>query len=312
MRAFVLWVVTLSVVACTRSPSNDSPKTFVVLTYSSMTGKNSLGELLKSSYETLCTEAGLGSCELVFRSEEGESSLVSTYLNRPTTFHAVLGLETLQLAQLQSRSPLGRTQVFARSPHAFIVDTHQWKDPAKWPTTWGELSTVPSSLFVQDPRVSAVGIGWLKAIFALELIDLTTARSLTRKVFPSWSLSYSAFTKGGAPLVWSYQSSEAYHRCEEKSDRFRVLPLLEGYPVQEEYLALAPHAPEREAKLFLELLVSDHIQREIPLKNWMWPVVSETPLPDCFKHVSSVRALQDPRPKEHSEALRDWMDRWSL
>ncbi len=311
-RTLLLGTLSFPLAFCTPKSSSPSDQRFVVLTYSSMTGKGSLGEFIEQRFEEECRKQSLSACDLVLQPEDGDSSLVSTYLARPANFHAVLGLETLQLAQLQSKSKISKSQVFARSPHAFIVDTHVWKDPSRWPRSWKDLKKFPSSAFIQDPRVSAVGIGWVKAIFAQNLIDLPTAKLVTKKVFPSWSLSYSAFQKGGAPLVWSYQSSEAYHRCEEKTDRYKALPLLEGYPVQEEFAVLVPQAPEKEGLLFMTTLVSDDVQAAIPLKNWMWPVVAEISLPECFSQVTPLRALKDHQPELHSQSLREWTDKWSL
>src|SRR5690606_15259228 len=142
--------------------------------------------------------------------------------------------------------------------------TSAWKDPSRWPKTWAELASRKDEAFIQDPRLSAVGMGWLKAIFVHQLLSLEQSKSLTKKVFPSWSISYSAFLKGGAPLIWSYQSSEAYHRCEEDSQRYRVLPLEEGYPVQQEHVVTAVGAPARESALFMEIVLSEEIQSQIP------------------------------------------------
>jgi thiamine transport system substrate-binding protein len=294
--------------ACTAKPP------LRVLTYSSLTGKDSLGASIKESYEKKCRAlAEKLNCELVFVPEDGESNLVATYLKNPKNYDALLGLEGLQVEQLRQKSPILRADLFARGPHAFIVDTEQWKDPALWPKKWADLKKFPSSVFLQDPRVSSVGLGWIKAIFMHQLIDLDVARKITRKVFPSWSLSYDAFQKKGAPLVWSYQSSEAYHRCEEKSTRYRVLPLAEGYPVQREYFVVPLAEPlPAEKDLLAEVLLSEEIQTQIPKKNWMWPASDTTAVPDCFREVTPLKALEDAELAGAALHLQRWLDQWSL
>jgi len=301
--------------ACSRIslPVPEKAKDFRVLTYSSMTGPSSLGAEIERIFEERCRASNKALvCDLVLVPEDGDSSLVSTYLARPSGFDAILGLESLQVAQLKSKSKVVRSEFFARGPHAFIVDTHVWKDSTKWPKSWKDLSNFPKSVFLQDPRVSSVGIGWIKAIFVHELLNLDDARTLSKKVFPSWSLSYAAFQKEGAPLVWSYQSSEAYHRCEEKSERYRVLPLEEGYPVQEEFVLIPGESLSNEESLFMEVVLSDEVQSQIPLKNWMWPASEKTKLPECFKATSPVKPLLDPAPQNSAAKLSEWTDRWSL
>ncbi|MEO5667168.1 MAG: thiamine ABC transporter substrate-binding protein [Bdellovibrionota bacterium] len=304
--------------ACTRLTLPAAPKApkapdFRVLTYSSMTGEGSLGVEIEKVFERRCRESAKPlSCNLILIPEEGESSLVSTFIARPAGFDAILGLETLQVAQLKERKEVARSELFSRGPHAFIVDTKVWKDSSKWPHSWKDLAKFPKSVFVQDPRVSSVGIGWLKAIFSQKLISLADAKIITKKVFPSWSLSYAAFQKKGAPLVWSYQSSEAYHRCEEKTDRYRVLPLDEGYPVQEEFVVVPGTTLSEEAKLFMDVVLSDEIQSQIPLKNWMWPASSTTAVPECFTQTTPVKTLGEGDAKQSAAHLREWMDQWSL
>jgi thiamine transport system substrate-binding protein len=285
-----------------------------VLTYSSLTGPDSLGALIKESFEKKCRASSEKlNCELVLIPEDGESNLVATYLKNPKNYDALLGLEGLQVEQLRQKSPILRAELFARGPHAFIVDTEQWKDPDLWPKKWADLEKFPSSVFIQDPRVSSVGLGWIKAIFLQQLVSPEVARKITRKVFPSWSLSYDAFQKNGAPLVWSYQSSEAYHRCEEKSVRYRALPLADGYPVQREYFVVPLAEPlPAEKDLLAEVLLSDEVQTQIPKKNWMWPASDKTALPDCFREVTPVKALEDADLAGAALHLQRWLDQWSL
>lgn len=295
------------------APKASEKTTYRVLTYSSMTGEKSLGAALEENFEKACRSSGPNLvCDLVLVPEDGDASLVATYLKKPESFDAILGLEALQVAQLRSKIAIASASLFAKGPHAFIVDTEQWKDTSKWPTSWKDLSKFPKSAFVQDPRVSSVGIGWIKAIFVERLLSLGNAKQITKKVFPSWSVSYSAFQKGGAPLVWSYQSSEAYHRCEEKTDRYRVLPLIEGYPTQEEFVVIPKRSASKESEILVSSVLSQEIQSQIPLKNWMWPALDTTPLPDCFKAVTPVKALTDLDTEQSSTQLRDWMDQWSL
>jgi thiamine transport system substrate-binding protein len=94
---------------------------------------------------------------------------------------------------------------------------------------------------------------------------------------PGWSEAYHLFTKGEAPIVWSYVTSQAYHRAngDSKGRYVSVIPS-EGTLTQEEGLVrLESHVRIDKTRVclvkFEEFLKSAAVQREIPKTNWMFP-----------------------------------------
>jgi thiamine transport system substrate-binding protein len=83
------------------------------------------------------------------------------------------------------------------------------------------------SILIQDPRTSAPGMGlllWLRSIYGSNTPKkLKELHQQTLSVSRGWSESYGFFTKGEAPLVLSYTTSEAYHRDAEKTDHYVAL-----------------------------------------------------------------------------------------
>ena len=286
-----------------------------VLSYSSLLGKDSLGEFLEQEFPKFCS-----GCAVQFKSTDEMSGLLGKLRTeksrkKHTQFDAVLGLDShhYTLARKEGLINIGRP--FDKSPFAFIVDTEKLAQK-DWPKSWGELKNkLAGQVFISDPRLSSPGFGWLRSINLEKLQSLGDSKLLVKRVFPSWSGAYSAFTKGESVAVWSYLSSQAYHMCNEKTvaqqNRYRALPLKEGYPEQVEYFAEASFSQHPMAKDFARFLTSPLVQSAIPLKNWMFPVVAGTPLPECFKGLAPVNSLAS-EPNFSKEDVQIWTDQWAL
>jgi thiamine transport system substrate-binding protein len=256
--------------------------TLKVLTYDSLLGKGSLGVHIAELYKKKCPE-----CRVSFESTKDLSTLYKKLLSESVSYDVVLGLDGQEKNWAKKKNLISDETLFEQSPFAIIVDSKKLPQ-SQWPKSWAQLlnsNTFRSSLFVQDPRLSQAGLGWLRVLFEMNLGLPAQIQKIVAQTFPSWTAAYSKFSEGGSLGVWSYLSSEAYHRCQEKTDspQFRAIPLKEGYPVQEEWVARVSSSKKVEAsKKFIELVLSEDVQREIPLKNWMFPAKKTTPLPTCF------------------------------
>jgi thiamine transport system substrate-binding protein len=144
-----------------------------------------------------------------------------------------------------------------------------------------------SSLILEDPRTSSVGLGfftWVKAVYGGRW------KAYWKRLQPSiltvsagWDAAYGLFTNGEAPLVLSYTTDEAYNVHENNNTRYRAAIFKAGQPMQVETASLLAGAKNVEAaKKFLDFVLSPSFQETIPLGNWMYPVI-DIPLPACFK-----------------------------
>jgi ABC-type thiamine transport system substrate-binding protein len=279
-----------------------------------MMGEGSLGEVIQKTYSQLCLARSTSQewCRIEIVPEEGASSLVASFIKNKN-IDAVLGLDDWQMIEARKHRASQNPILFAKSPHALIVNLKVWPKEEPLPKSWKELLPHKNKIIIQDPRVSVVGLGWIKAIYVHKLLSLKEAQSLTQKSFPSWSLSYESFTKGAAPLIWSYQTSEAYHICNnDGAEQFKVLPLEEGYPQQEEWALLAETLSEKHSSLLKETLLSDAVQNQIAAKNYMLPAKESAQVPDCFLKVTPVKVLHDPSPETNQASSQAWRDSWSL
>jgi thiamine transport system substrate-binding protein len=227
---------------------------------------------------------------------------------------------------------------------AFIADTKKLS-PDDFPKTWKELQKgrFKKSLLLEDPRTSSPGFGFvwgsIHAVAAsagevfppVSTEDVPVTGKKTREGFteywsnlksqwltlaPGWSQAYGMFTKGEAPLVWSYITSEAYHRLKGEvadRDRYRAVVFEDGNPVQVEGAALLHDAPggaamRKKALVFLDILTSDEIQRQIPETQWMMPTRLATKLPPVFQGLPQAKKKfsLDATREKLDEVLRDW------
>jgi len=151
-------------------------------------------------------------------------------------------------------------------------------------------------LILLDPRTSTPGLGflaWTKAVYGDAWKDYW--RRLKPSVLtlaPGWDQGYGLFTSGEAPLVLSYAADGAYHLEYEKTERYKALPFSDGLLRQVEtagILARAKHPGN--AEKFMDFLVSETAQRELPLTQWMYPVLPSVNLPDSYR--AAVKAIKD-------------------
>jgi thiamine transport system substrate-binding protein len=199
---------------------------------------------------------------------------------------------------------------------AFMWDTQQLKDP---PNSLADLvkEGEEPKLLLEDPRTSTPGLGlmlWLKAIYgdkAAQAWQGMAPKILT--VSKSWDEAYGLFTKGEAPLVLSYTTSEAYHVMAEKTDRYKALAFPEGNYMQVEVAGMLKTSKHPElARQFLQFLVSKDFQGVIPTTNWMLPVINgATPSEFATAVQQPQKALllpADEVAKNRTAWIKEWLE----
>ena len=172
-------------------------------------------------------------------------------------------------------------------------------------------------VLMQDPRSSAPGLGLLLWIHALygdksgENLALLRKKSLS--VAKSWSESYGFFTKGEAPLVLSYTTSEAYHREEEKTDRYAALRFEEGQYISIEHAALMKTSSQPAlAKKFIKFLAVAKSQELIARRNWMFPsITGPLNLPLSFSQLPAPTRILRLDPAIIQKNKSSWIREWS-
>jgi thiamine transport system substrate-binding protein len=207
--------------------------------------------------------------------------------------------------------------------YAFMFDTKAKQkngQPFPRPKNLGELLRAKEfrkSLLIQDPRTSATGLGLLLWLHAVNPKDteksLELLREQTLKVSKGWSESYSLFTKGEAPIVLSYTTSEAYHLEIEKQDRYQALVFPEGHYIAYENAAIIKTTNNGLlAKSFLEFLLTEDSQQIIAAKNWMYPVVDfDIALPKAFRTIKKPNKILHIPANVIAANRQAWVEQWT-
>lgn len=198
--------------------------------------------------------------------------------------YAAKGLDSL--APWLRFDPSKRLTPFDYGHFAIIWDSAKLKSP---PASLEDLTKpeYAKKLILMDPRTSTPGLGflaWTKAVYgpAWGLYWKRLAPSILAMT-PGWDTGYGLFTAGEAPLVISYATSPAYHLENDKTERYKALEFKEGHPVQIEAAGILKDCPHpRNAERFLDFLLSPEAQAELPLTQYMYPVVEETRLPGSY------------------------------
>jgi thiamine transport system substrate-binding protein len=303
--------------------------TLTVYTYESFTSEWGPGAKVKAAFETTCN------CMVEWVAvADGVALLNRLKLEGATTkADVVLGLDTNLTAEARATGlfgPHGVDVTKAKVPggwnddtflpydfghFAIIYDTESIKSP---PKSLDELVNGDQSqkIILQDPRSSTPGLGfllWMKSVYgekAGEAWSKLKPRILTTT--PGWSEAYALFTKGEAPMVFSYVTSPAYHMTVENTQRYQAAPFIEGHYLQIEVAGIIAASPEKAlAQSFMAFMLSPGFQNEIPTTNWMLPAGETTvALPDSFSKIVRPEKTLLFTPENVNSNRKAWIDEW--
>ena len=170
-------------------------------------------------------------------------------------------------------------------------------------------------LIFQDPRTSSPGLGfllWTVAVYGEKYTNYwEKLQPNILTISEGWDTAYGLFTSGEAPMVLSYTTSPAYHVEYEETTRYRAAIFKEGNYLQIEGMGIVKgsrHLPL--AKKFIDFIITDDFQREIPLTNWMFPVNPDVKLPDSFDYAPKPAKILS-IPSDRIQQNRDrWIEGW--
>ena len=198
---------------------------------------------------------------------------------------------------------------------AVVYDTEKLKTP---PTSLKELveGNPEEKIVIQDPRTSTPGLGlllWVRAVYgdkAPEAWAKLKDRVLT--VTPGWSEAYGLFTKGEAPMVFSYTTSPAYHMIAEGTDRYQAAAFEEGHYLQIEVAGMTTTgAKTRWRRNSSHFMTGPGFQDIIPETNWMFPAgKTDKPLNPAFDKLVKPAKTLIFSPEEVAPNRKAWVDEW--
>ena len=304
-------------------------ETLTVYTYESFVAEWGPGAAIKANFEKTCD------CTVEWVSiADGVAMLNRLKLEgKDTKADVVLGLDTNLTDEARALglfAPHGVKDAKLNVPVAWddaeflpydyghfavVYDSEKMKTP---PASLDELVNGDASqkIVLEDPRSSTPGLGfllWMKQVYGDKAADAwkkLKPRILTTT--PGWSEAYGLFTKGEAPMVFSYVTSPAYHIEVEKTERYKAAAFKEGHYLQIEVAGAIASSPELPlAQKFLAFMLTPGFQDEIPATNWMMPAgATEKPLPAAFGTLVKPEKTLLFTPAEVNANRRAWIDEW--
>ncbi|MFP4011698.1 MAG: thiamine ABC transporter substrate binding subunit [Spirochaetaceae bacterium] len=186
------------------------------------------------------------------------------------------------------------------------------------PQTWDDLlsSEYRDSIIMLNPGTSSPGRNFLLytvAEFGPEgFIDYwRELRPNILTVTGGWSEGYGLYTEGEAPFVVSYELSPAYHREFEDSTRYDTVLIDDAGYLQVEVAGITRGATNRlNAERFIDFMVGETFQEEIPLSQFMYPVHPDVALPDSFGELDRISRPVMLDPREVAENFEEWLSEW--
>lgn len=182
------------------------------------------------------------------------------------------------------------------------------------PNSFEEFAKLDKSIIIQDPRISSTGQDFLLWTIAVYKDNWQEFWKKYKKsiltVAPGWSESFSKFEAGEAPVMVSYATDGAYSYYNYKSFKYNAVIPKEGAYLQLEGAGIIKGSKNIElSKKFIEFLLSEKVQNEIPLNQWMFPAVN-VKLPDVFKYAAKSEKIVTLDSEYVAANMSKWLEQW--
>ncbi|GAB6091488.1 thiamine ABC transporter substrate-binding protein [Spirochaeta dissipatitropha] len=186
------------------------------------------------------------------------------------------------------------------------------------PASWSDLTdpAYRNSFIMLNPATSSPGRNFLLYTIAefgedgyLDFWKEMKPNVLT--VTSGWSDGYGLYTQGEAAMVVSYETSPAYHRHFEETDRYESL-LMDGAAYMQIEIAGIVHgaANRLNAERLIDYILSEEFQELIPLSQIMYPVHPGVQLPEAFLETEEVTRPLRLDPAYVGDNISRWLNEW--
>jgi thiamine transport system substrate-binding protein len=126
-----------------------------------------------------------------------------------------------------------------------------------------------------------------------------------------WSDGYGLYTQGEAPMVVSYETSPAYHRHFEETERYDSILPEGGAYLQVEIAGIVRGARNRlNAERLIDYILSREFQELIALSQIMYPVHPDVELPEAFLSGPTVDRVVSLDNDLIAERFSAWLEAW--
>ncbi|ODN31027.1 thiamine ABC transporter substrate-binding protein [Fervidobacterium thailandense] len=197
---------------------------------------------------------------------------------------------------------------------AMIYNVEKIKNPPKsfWDLTKPEYK---GKFVLIDPRTSSTGLAFF--MWTIAALGEESAFEFWSKVknnvltFTSgWSAAFKMLETGEADMIVSYATDGAYSMHRYGTIKYMPVIFEEGAYVLEEYASVVKGAKNSAlARAFIEFLLTPDFQKEVPLNQWMYPVIN-VELPDVFKKYAPQPRKILRVPSDINNRLDELLKKW--
>ncbi|MFN6991791.1 MAG: thiamine ABC transporter substrate-binding protein [Fervidobacterium sp.] len=165
-----------------------------------------------------------------------------------------------------------------------------------------------------DPRTSSTGLSFLMWTIAAMGEDgaMEYWKELKKNVLTftsGWSAAFKMLESQEADMIISYATDGAYSMYKYGTIKYMPVIFEEGAYVLEEYASIVSGAKNRAlARAFLEFMLTPDFQIEVPLNQWMMPVIN-VELPSVFKYVPTFKKILKV-PSSINDRLDEILKKW--
>ncbi len=203
---------------------------------------------------------------------------------------------------------------------AIIYDSTKIKNPPERLHDLAEEERNPKGedwergFIIEDPRTSSTGMMFFQYIYTIYGDDCINFWDNFKKniltVTKGWDEAFSLFTQGEAPFMVSYATDPAYFYYTKKETKYKVLQLKNGFAVQIEGAGIVKGTKHLKlAKKFIDFMLTKSFQENIPLTQWMYPVIN-VPLPKCYKYAANINKIVNIDYNISPQKIEHWLKEW--
>lgn len=182
------------------------------------------------------------------------------------------------------------------------------------PKSFEDMTKLNKQIIISDPRISSTGqdfLLWTIAVYKDNWKDYwKRLKPAILAITPGWSEAFAKFEAGEAPIMLSYATDGAYSFQYYKSVKYKAFIPAEGGYSQTEGVSIVRGTKNEElAKKFVEFMLTDEFQNEVPLNQWMFPVKKIT-MPDAFQYAVTAEKTVSLTNKEIGDNMKNWIKEW--
>ena len=192
-----------------------------------------------------------------------------------------------------------------------------------------------SKLIIQDPQLSSPGLGfllWSLAEFGHDSLefgsqsaweDFWLSLNQDTRLVSSWNDALTLFytPEASRSMMVSYTSSPAYGNCLYNDNSTEALLSVDenGKPTgwrQIEGIGLVKNAQHPTlAKRFIDWFISEQLQNQIYMNQWVYPAHNSIEVPECYKNSTFlpeeiVYLNEKISSQQINQYLNSWLDDW--